>query len=208
MKSGYNNKDAMGRWGIAGLYLLLCVLYFLPIEAPYKLVYPLLLLTITSLPDRSPLFTLALAFSAVGDFCGAEGRLLVQIGAFAVAQICYLLLLARRNAGSSPRRITFAALIPVVLTLLAFVGIIPAIEKVEIKIGATIYALLIGAMATTAGLSKSWSVRVGGVLFMLSDFMLAHILFVAYDSTLLAVSLGFYFAGQLLLWLGLRASQS
>lgn len=197
-------SDFLERWGVVALYVLLCVLFFSPLAAPYKLVYPLLFLTLVSLRSKMPQLTLALAFSAIGDVCGAEGKLLLQIGAFAVAQILYFLLLTKRASDRSPLRVAAAAITPALVLVVAFVAIVPAIEVGVVKIGAIVYAILIGAMVTAAGLTKRWGPRVGATLFMLSDFMLAHSLFVAPNPTLRRVSLALYFAGQLLLWLGLR----
>lgn len=200
----YANIPSWSRRGIVGLYLLLCIFYFLPIEAPYKLTYPLTLLTIVSLWGGNPPLTMALLFSAVGDLCGASGALLLQIGAFAVAQICYLWILAHRPIKTSTKSLILAVATPLVLSVFALVSIFPIIEMGAMKVGVIIYALLIGLMATLAGLSKNWCVRIGGGLFMLSDFLLAYSIFVAHNLTLTTVSLVPYFAGQILLWLGLQ----
>ena len=192
------------RWSIVVLYLVLCGLFFAPIEAPYKLVYPLALLTITSLWERTPLLSLALALSALGDFMGASGELLLQIGAFAAAQVSYLLLIARRVPKRSVGQVALAAALPVALCVVAILVILPAIGAGAVKVGVVIYALLIGTMATIAALTKSWRVRMGAMLFMLSDFTLAYAIFVFSPPLLLSGSLVLYFAGQLLLWLGLR----
>lgn len=189
---------------MAALYVVLCGLYFSPLDLPYKLVYPLSWLTLSSLFCHTPMLTLALACSALGDWFGATGGLLWQIGAFALAQICYLLLLLRRREGKvTVGRVAVAALIPLALMVVTAIYFVPAINEGVVKVGVVVYALLIGAMTTVARLSKSWLIEIGAVLFMLSDFMLAQQIFVASNPQLLRLSLAFYFAGQLLLWLGL-----
>ena len=200
----FSDKRALFRWGVVALYLLLCVLFFAPIAAPYKLTYPLLLLTAASLWSRRPLFTLALAFSALGDYFGTTGGLLWQIGSFGVAQLCYLLFIARHCPRPTLRALGVAVVLPALLCAVAFVTITPAIKWGVLKAGVVAYAVLIGAMTTAAGLSGSALVRLGALLFMLSDFVLAHSLFVSPHSPLLFLSL--YFAGQLLLWLGLQTA--
>ena len=200
----FSDKRTLFRWGVVALYLLLCVFYFAPVSAPYKLTYPLLLLTAASLWSRTPLLTLALAFSTLGDYFGATGGLLWQIGSFGAAHLCYLLLIARPCHRPTPAALGAAALLPTLLCAVAFATITPAIEWGVLKAGVVAYALLIGAMTTTAGLSGSWLVRMGALLFMLSDFVLAHSLFVSPHSPLLFLSL--YFAGQLMLWLGLQTA--
>lgn len=201
----FSNRLSWGRWGVIVLYLLLCALYFSPIAAPYKLTYPLLLLTIVSLfRCESPLLTVALAFSAVGDFCGTTGNLLLQIAAFGVTQICYLLLIWRQIQKPSPKRAILAAIVPVILCVVVFVGIVPAIEVGVVKVGVALYALLIGLMTTLAVSSKSWTMGIGALLFMLSDFILAILIFLTPVTHLSMVSLMLYFAGQLLMWQSLQ----
>ena len=202
---GFHDREIVGRWGIVVLYLLLCVLYFLPPNMPYKVAYPLLLLTLVSLWGHTPMLSLALGFSALGDVCGAEGALLFQIGAFAVAQICYFVLLFGRLPKQPFRRIALASIMPIVLCAIALAVIIPAIELVVMRVAVVAYALLIGAMVTVATLSNSWRVRIGAYLFVLSDFMLAYLIFLSPNGVLMNVSLALYFAGQLLLWLGLQS---
>lgn len=188
------------------LYLLLCGLFFAPIAAPHKLVYPMALLTLYSLRHRSPLLTLALACSALGDLFGSLGSLLLQIGAFALAQLCYLLVLRRLVPKVSLRSILLAAALPAVLCLATYIIILPAIGALIIKFGVVGYSLLIGAMVATALLTGRWKVGLGATLFVLSDLLLAFLVFLAPNHTLQSLSLVLYFAGQLLLYLGVTES--
>ena len=200
------DRTTWGRWGVVALFGALCWLYFSPIAAPHKLTYPLLLLTISSVTSRKPTLTLALAFSALGDLCGSTGALLPQIGAFGVAQVCYIVLLCKIARSRTPKLwpTLEALLIPLTLCTIAFISIIPQVASQTLQIAVVIYALVIGSMAFCAGLSGSWLVWLGATLFMVSDFLLAHALFVSPHSPLLFLSL--YFAGQLLLWLGLQTA--
>ncbi len=198
------DKTTWGRWGVVALFGVLCLLYFSPIAAPHKLVYPLLLLTISSMPSRKPTLTLALAFSALGDLCGSLGALLPQIGAFGVAQVCYILLFCKIVRSRTPKLWpTLGALVvPLTLCTIAFVGIIPQVASQTLQTAVVVYALVVGSMAFCAGLSGKWLVWLGATLFMVSDFLLASALFVAPLSHY--IYLPPYFAGQLLLWLGLQ----
>lgn len=199
-----SKKGTVGRWGIVVLYLALCGLYFLPIVAPYKLTYPLLALTLASLWSRTPsMLTLALAFSALGDLLGAMGYLLPQIGAFAVAQVCYIVLLGRQIPKPvSLSRVALASVLPLMLCVAALMSTLPAVEGWFLGVGVVLYALLIGAMVCVAMLSGGWLIRAGALLFMFSDFLLAYAIFVTPAPALLNVSLTLYFLGQLLLWSG------
>lgn len=198
------NNTTWGKWGVVTLYILLCVLYFAPIAAPYKLAYPLLFVTIASISSRQPLLMLALAFSAVGDLCGSIGELFFQIGAFGVAHLCYIVLLCKVARSRKHKLYTtmVALIIPITLCALAFIGIIPNISSQPLQIAVVVYAVAIGCMTFMAGLSGSCLVWIGAILFMASDFLLASSLFVAQLSHY--IYLIPYFVGQLLLWLGLQ----
>ena len=205
MNKTNRNRFLLGVWGIGVLYLVLCVLFFAPTTAPYKLAYPLAFLTLVSFVEGgTSLLTLALALSALGDFWGASRELLLQIGAFSVAQVCYLLLIARGLPRRSVGQIVSAVLLPVALIVIAIIAILPVGVMGAVKVGVIVYSLLIGAMVTFALLSQRWSVRIGAMLFMFSDFTLAYAIFVAPTPPLLYGSLALYFVGQWLLWLGLR----
>lgn len=197
-------KIVFGGWGISVLYVLLCLLFFSSIKAPHKLTYPLVLLTIASLRGRNRLLVLALAFSALGDFFGSIGELLPQIGAFGAAHIFYLLLLykAARNTTHKLWHTVIALLIPLTLCIIAFASIIPHVHNQTIQIAVAVYAVVIGCMTFVAGLSESHLVRIGAILFMVSDFLLAEALFVRHLPNYLYLTP--YFAGQMLLWIGLQ----
>ncbi len=182
------------------LYLLLCGLYFLPIAAPCKMVYPLLLLTLCSLHNHNPLLSIALACSALGDLFGTMGSLLPQIGAFALAHICYILTFRRLVSNPSLRTIVLATAFTAIACLMVYLAIIPAIESPIVKLCVVGYTLLIGTMTAMALITGRWKVGVGATLFVLSDLLLAFFIFLAPNHELLSLSL--YFAGQLLIWLG------
>lgn len=183
------------------LYLLLCGFYFTSIEAPCKMVYPLVLLTLCSLRYRNPLLTLALACSTLGDLFGTLGALLPQIAAFALGHICYILTFCRLMPKTSLRKVLLTTALTAVVCFVVYLAILPAIEHPIVKLCIAGYTLLIGAMTTMALLTGRTKVALGAVLFVLSDLLLAYCLFLAPYHTLLSLVL--YFAGQLLLWLGL-----
>ena len=183
------------------LYLLLCGFYFTPIEAPCKMVYPLVLLTLCSLRYRTPLLTLALACSTLGDLFGTLGTLLPQIGAFALAHICYILTFRRIAPKTSLRTTLLATALTAAVCFVVYLAILPAIEHPIVKLCIAGYTLLIGTMTATALLTRSKKVCLGAIFFVLSDLLLAYCLFLSPYNTLLSLAL--YFVGQLLLWLGI-----
>lgn len=203
--SKYSKHTTLGKAVVATIYIALCVLYFSAVNAPAKLAYPVGWLAVATLcGGGTPLLILALVCSALGDIFGTTGQLLPQIGAFAVAQICYLAMMARgSNLKTTPtRKLIAAALIPLTLLVVALTVIIPKAAGVAfLVVATTLYALLIGTMVFFAGLSDSWTVKMGALLFMLSDFMLAISLFATPISA--TIYLPPYFLGQILLWWGL-----
>ena len=78
------------------LFILLAVLYFLPVDLPFKIAYPLVILAILSpwiLPWQ---MCLAMFFSAAGDAAGAYGSFILQTGFFALAQIMLIVFFISR----------------------------------------------------------------------------------------------------------------
>ena len=71
-------------------FLVLALLYFLPIRIPFDQVFPMALLFVAGFALQSwPLIAAAL-FSAIGDYFGMENQFLPQMGSFAVAQCCFI----------------------------------------------------------------------------------------------------------------------
>lgn len=199
-----NNKYAH-KVGAALVYLLLCALYFVPLPAPAKLCYPVAWLAVASLGSRTWWLTLALCFSALGDLLGVKGELLAQIGAFGVAQVCYIIQLSRQSnlRTAATKSIVGAALLPAILLATALIITLPQVGTTILKIGVVVYGATIGTMVFFATLFGSLLSKVGAVMFMLSDFVLAISLFTTPHPTAHLIYLPLYWLGQGLMWWGI-----
>ena len=70
-----------------GLFLCLAILYFSPADIPHKISFALATLFVASLWLVPWPMSMALLFSALGDYAGSCGIFLAQMGFFAVAHI-------------------------------------------------------------------------------------------------------------------------
>ena len=77
-------------WTSTGLFLAASLAFFLPFEIPHKVTFPVGILTLASLWLCPWQITLALLFSAVGDYFGSCGNFLGQMGSFAIAHVMYI----------------------------------------------------------------------------------------------------------------------
>lgn len=149
---------------------------------------------------------LALAFSALGDALleFSPARFGAGLAAFLCAQILYALLF--RREARPPKRKPAAALI-IAYSLALAIWLVPAAGPLAIPVA--IYIAAITAMAATAviaNFSTPW-VRIGALLFVLSDSTLAinrfrtHVPFEGY------IVWSTYYAAQLLITLGYLQSR-
>lgn len=115
----------------------------------------------------------AIVFSWLGDAFGQQ--VIVKIGFFAVAQICYLVAFLPYWRNSVLRRRPLFLILYAIATVAMIVFLIPYAGTVAIPVIG--YALLVGAMAVVAtGLGRLGVI--GGLLFFASDTILALMLFV------------------------------
>lgn len=170
------------------IFLTLCICYFSPIDIQHKIALPVGVLAIASLILCPWQITLALIFSAAGDFFGSAGQLLPQMGCFAVSHIWFIVYFALRyhRKVEHDRKLTdrakgyvamvlfcSAAILTAALTL-----IVPKAPAGVLRIGVLLYACLICTMLVLALLQRSSLFALGAVLFVFSDFILAWALFV------------------------------
>ena len=198
-------------WISTGLFFVAFIAYFLPLEIPHKVAFPVGALTVFSLWLCPWQITLALLFSAAGDYFGSCGNFLGQMGFFALAHVMYIVYLAGRyfTKVERDRKLTLKAkgylsmVVFCTLALLAvvFVRIVPATDQGVIRIGVAVYACLICIMMLCALLQRSSLFALGAVLFVFSDFILAWNKFVEpvpYRTYLVLVP---YFLAQWLLFI-------
>lgn len=168
-----------------GLFICSLVLYFAPVELEHKLAIPVGLLALASLWLCPWQMTLALAFSAAGDYFGSAGNFMAQMGSFATAHVWFIVFFTlryqriRTTAGNG-KRFAFGALFCSIALLSAAFGlIVPHAPDGILKIGVSIYACLICSMLLLALLQHDLGFGLGASLFVISDFILAWQLFVS-----------------------------
>ncbi len=164
--------------GIIGGYLFLFILYFSPISVPYKGVFPLAFLTVFAFWFSSPMMVAALFFSALGDYMGILHHFWGQMLAFAVAHVAYICFFMRQlqkekrvNVLSVSSR--WKAMFLFALGLLIYFLIPVNVNPLSLRVGVTVYSILILTMCWSAWIQSNGWYTFGAWLFVFSDFMLA-----------------------------------
>lgn len=195
----------------SGIFLTFCILYFSGAAIPHKITFPLTTLAVASLWLCPWQMTLALLFSAVGDYLGSCNNFLGQMGFFAVAHIWMIVYFTgryfrkvehdRKLTGKAKGYLAMLLLCIGALLATAFTKIAPSAPEGIIRIGVCIYATLISMMLLSAMLQRSSLFALGAILFVFSDFILAWNQFVEpipYSTYLILIP---YFLGQWLLFI-------
>lgn len=194
----------------SAIFFAFALIFFLPIDIPHKITFCLATLTAASLWLCPWPITLALAFSAIGDYAGSCHNFLMQMGSFGAAHIFYVIFFVRRwlTKVEPDKKLTAKAkgqaflLLLMVVTLICFVyvKVIPYTPEGIIRTGTGIYAILISTMLFFALLQRSSLFALGGILFVFSDFILAWNKFVEpieYSGLLIMIP---YYLGQWLIF--------
>lgn len=165
------------------VFFAFAVLFFIPVQVPHKLLFPVAILFVASLGLTPWQICAALFFSALGDWFGTCGNFIAQMGFFAVGHIFYIWFFVKRYLAKveHDRKLSTRAkgylimLIICIAGLLAaaFTQIIPKAPHGMERIGSSIYAVLISLMLFSALLQRSSLYAIGAVLFVFSDFTLA-----------------------------------
>ena len=151
---------------ITGLFLCTATGYFLPSFAiPFKIALPVLTLAITSLWLCPWQISLALAFSAAGDFMGSIDMLPGQIGFFALAHICLIWYFAiryhqkvepdRKLTSKAKGYMTMIGFCALSILLISFIRIAPHAPAGIIRTGIYVYSTIICLMLIAAMLQRS-----------------------------------------------------
>ena len=170
-------------FGATGLFLCLVAIFFLPVDIPHKLAFPVSALFLAGLWLLPWQMCLAMLFSAIGDYMGTNGNFIGQMGFFAIAHIWIITYFIYRYASKvePDRKLTskakgyMAVVLFCSLSLLcvAFMKILPGAPAGLEKIGASCYAVIICTMLSLGLLQRSSLYALGAVLFVFSDFILA-----------------------------------
>lgn len=133
---------------------------------------PVALFAGAALAAGAPWLALGLALSALGDLAlSRPGRMAFPAGlaAFALAHLVYLAVFWGLNPGAMPP--LWAALPVVALALSTEVWLIP--HTGALKAAVRVYVGLITLMVLAALPLAPWTIPLGAVLFLASDFLLA-----------------------------------
>lgn len=193
-----------------GLFLCLAVTFFLPVDIPHKLAFPVSALFVAGLWLVPWQMCLAMLFSAIGDYMGTCGNFIGQMGFFALAHIWIIAYFVKRYrtkvepdgklTGKAKGYAAMVVFCAMVLLCTAFFKILPGAPAGIEKIGASCYAVLICIMLTLGLLQRSSLYALGAVLFVFSDFILAWNRFVEPVPYRNYLVLGTYFLAQWLLF--------
>lgn len=193
-------------FAVTGLFLCLSVLFFAPVPIPHKLCLPMGVLVISSLWLTPWEIFMALFFSILGDWFGSCGSFLPQMGSFAVGHMFYILFFIRRflRKVERDRKMTakakgyfmMLAICVLALMTMVFAKVVPCVPSGVLRIGVSIYAVLICTMLFSALLQRSMFYAVGALLFVISDFILAWNKFVEPVPYRDALVLGTYLSAQ------------
>lgn len=197
-------------FGTTGLFLILTVLFFLPVNISHKLAFPVFSLFVAGLWLLPWQMCLAMLCSALGDYMGTCGDFIGQMGFFALAHIWIIVYFIKRyrNKVEPDKKLTAKAkgytvmvlLCVCVLLSIAFLKIMPGAPAGIERTGASCYAVIICTMLSLGLLQRSSLYALGAVLFVFSDFILAWNRFVEpvpYRDYLVLVT---YFLAQWLLF--------
>ena len=164
---------------ISIVFFLLVILFFSPIQMPYKLAYPLAFLTLCALRYSSCPMVLAMGFSALGDYMGVCHNFWGQMGSFALAHIAFVVFFYRLyQQEKATMGIKWKSAIVCLYGIVVGMCIVPHVLG-PLQIGVSVYILLILAMCILAWMQKNPLYAVGAWLFVFSDTILAWNKFVS-----------------------------
>ena len=195
-------------WVTVIAFVLLAVLYFLPVRIPLKLCFPLAVLLIASFSLQSWAIIVAMLCCLAGDLSGQLHQFVPQMSFFAVAHLFFIgyflsLGLKRKRAKEDPVKgwyFALATLFAVGLFYFAAEKIIPYAPEGVVRTGMYVYAGLIAVMMWSALMQRDWMWGVGAVLFVVSDMILAFSRFVSPVPDAGFLIMVTYYAAQLLIF--------
>ena len=185
---------------ISIVFFLLAILHFSPIDAPYKLAYPLAFLTLCALRYSTWPMMLAMGFSALGDYMGVCHNFWGQMGSFALAHIAFLVFFVLEyRKEKSMVGIKWKSAIVGLYGIVIGMCIVPHVQG-PLQIGVSVYVLLILSMCILAWMQKNPYYAIGAWLFVFSDTILAWNKFVSPIDSASYLIMVPYYLGQWVLF--------
>ena len=180
-------------WLSTALYILLALLYFLPVELPYEITFPVTVIAIFSLWLVPMPMSVALIASAAGDLMGAAGNFMAQMECFAVANLFISLFFLQRlfqtgkasvknfSAILTKKRVAYLIVTGIgvaTILMMSMISIVPEVPSGVQRAGVAFYSIVVALMFYSALMQRSIFYAVGAFLFVISDFILAWDTFV------------------------------
>ena len=194
-------------FAVTALFLVGTAIFFSPLEIPHKLCIPMGIIVVSSFWLTPWEIALALVFSLIGDYAGSCHDFMAQMGSFAIAHIFYVLFFIRRyirkeyKLTSKMKGFLFMlGICTATLLMFVFVKVVPSVPAGILRIGVSVYAILICTMLYTALMQRSVFYALGALLFVVSDFILAWNKFVEPVPYRTILVIGTYLAAQWLLF--------
>ena len=194
-------------FAVTALFLVGAAIFFSPLEIPHKLCIPMGIIVLSSIWLTPWEITLALLFSIIGDYAGSCHNFMAQMGSFAVAHIFYVVFFIRRFIRKEYKLtskmkgyLLMLGICTAALLSFVFVKIVPSAPAGVLRIGVSIYAMLICTMLYTALMQRSSLYALGAVLFVISDFILAWNKFIEPVPYRTILVIGTYLSAQWLLF--------
>ena len=182
------------------VFFVLGILYFTPVQLPYKLAYPLAFLTLCALRYSTWPMMLAMGFSALGDYMGVCHNFWGQMGSFALAHISFLVFFVLEyRKEKSVVGIKWKSAIVGLYGIVIGMCIVPHVQG-PLQIGVSVYVLLILSMCILAWMQKNPYYAIGAWLFVFSDTVLAWNKFVSPIDSASYLIMVPYYLGQWVLF--------
>lgn len=204
------------------IFLMATLWFFFPIGKPdgkcllfaMRLALPAVILTLGGIGQLPKLMNIGFCCCAIGDTMGVMGSFEGQMGGFAIAHLCFIAWFTSLIRQAKPHTAvlvatTFICALPLGLAALK---VIPAIQDSVIRYGCMIYALLLTGTVWTSlvcalSTQKQQTTRpsiaaAGGLLFLVSDFILSWNKFTAPFPHASLYIMSTYYAALLFLFIG------
>ena len=167
----------------AAIYAAAVLLYFLPVDIPYKISVPTVVIAAVSLRILPWQMSFALIASALGDISGAAGSFMGQVEFFSVAHLFLIMFFVHRwfhdraafaRAGghhpeTKPARIIVLAAIVLGILVFAMIRIVSDAPAGIVRGCVAMYAVIICMMLFCALVQRSRVYAAAAFLFVFSD---------------------------------------
>lgn len=195
-------------FAVTALFLVGAAIFFSPLEIPHKLCIPMGIIVVSSFWLTPWEVAMALVFSLMGDYAGSCQNFLAQMGSFAIAHVFYVVFFIRRLMRKDYKLtskmkgyLLMLGICAAALLSFVFIKIVPSAPAGILRIGVSIYAVLICTMLYTALMQRSSFYALGALLFVISDFILAWNKFVEPVPYRTILVIGTYLTAQWLLFI-------